>query len=416
MRESRTLEFKEKITNTFLKTVSAYANYGTGEIIFGITDDGKIKGIENLSEICLDIENKINDSIDPIPFYRLEVDEKQSIVRLIVEEGLHKPYLYKSKAYRRNDSATIEVDRLELSRLILDGEDISFEELPAKEKNLTFNFLQEKIEKALHIQKFSNDTLKSLELYSDDKGVNIAGELLADKNNFCGIDMVRFGDSINVILNRKNLSGQSILMQYDEAIAFFCQYYQYEQIKGAYREKINLIPEESFREAIANALVHRTWDVKANINVAMYKDRIEITSPGGLPKGMHEEEYYRGGISIPGNRIIANIFLRLQMIERFGTGIKRIQETYINSKVKPVFELNENSIKIILPVIVHNNSLKSDEETVYNLLQGRVVSSSGIIGMTGFGKTKTVKILNSLAERGYIRVIGSGRGTKYTAD
>lgn len=52
-----------------------------------------------------------------------------------------------------------------------------------------------------------------------------------------------------------------------------------------------MIPKEAFREAIANELAHRTWDVRSNINVAMYDNRIEITSPGVLPKGISKEEY-----------------------------------------------------------------------------------------------------------------------------
>jgi ATP-dependent DNA helicase RecG len=73
MRETRTLEFKESITNTFLKTVSAFSNYDGGSILFGIDDDGNIKGIENPVQACLDIENKINDSISPQPNYILEL-------------------------------------------------------------------------------------------------------------------------------------------------------------------------------------------------------------------------------------------------------------------------------------------------------------------------------------------------------
>jgi len=416
LKESRLLEFKESITNAFLKTVSAYANYATGEIIFGICDDGTIKGIENTEKICLDIENKINDSITPVPYYSLEVDEKQGTIRLIVQEGLHKPYLYKSKAYRRNDTATIEVDRLELSRLILEGEDAAFEELPSKHQNLTFDFLRKKLDQKLHLKEFSQDTLKTLELYSDNGGINNAGELLADINGFCGIDIVRFGESINVILDRMTIEHQSILKEYDAAIEMYRKYYHYEQIKGAYRETIVLVPEEAFREAIANAIVHRTWDVNTHVNIAMFADRIEITSPGGLPKGMHEDEYYRGGISIPGNRIIATIFLRLQMIERFGTGIKRIVESYENSKIKPNFEIGENSIRIVLPVVSEKNTLTEDEEKIYSLIKGRMVSSSAIIEATGFGKTKVVQILNRLDSAGYIHKIGKGRGTKYTTD
>ena len=60
----------------------------------------------------------------------------------------------------------------------------------------------------------------------------------------------------------------------------------------------------------------------------MYNDKIEISSPGGLPKGVSEEVYKNGGISIPRNPIIASIFFQLHLIERFGTGIRRINEAY----------------------------------------------------------------------------------------
>ena len=63
MRETRTLEFKETITNTFLKTVSAFSNYDGGTILFGVDDDGNVKGLPDVKQACLDIENKINDSI-----------------------------------------------------------------------------------------------------------------------------------------------------------------------------------------------------------------------------------------------------------------------------------------------------------------------------------------------------------------
>lgn len=73
MRETRTLELKETITNTFLKTVSAFSNYDGGIIIFGIDDEGVIKGLPDVKQSCLDIENKINDSISPQPDYTLEI-------------------------------------------------------------------------------------------------------------------------------------------------------------------------------------------------------------------------------------------------------------------------------------------------------------------------------------------------------
>ena len=416
MRETKDLEYKESVTSTFLKTVSAFANYGTGVILFGVADDGSIKGIAEPEKTCLDIENRINDSIDPVPEYQLSINRKTSVITLRVLEGLHKPYLYKSKAYRRNDSATVAADRLELSRLILEGQNLSFEELPASNQRLSFEILEDKLTAALHIESFSVDTLKTLELYNEETGYNKAGELLADTNDLCGTDIVRFGDSISIILDRAVFDRQSILKQYDLSLEMYRKYYQYEQIKGAFRETVSLIPEEAFREAIANALVHRTWDVNANINVAMFADRIDITSPGGLTRGISEEEYLRGGISILRNRIIRGVFLRLQMIEKFGTGIRRINESYKGSYIKPRFVVTDNSIRISLPVVQSNSELTADENKVFSLLKGKLLSSSAVADATGFGKSKTVIILNKLVNAGYARILGNGRGTKYTAD
>ena len=416
MRESRTLEYKESVTNTFLKTVSAYANYGSGEIMFGIADDGTAVGIADAKSACLDIENRINDSIDPVPEYTLSVNEKTSVIVLKVEEGLHKPYLYKAKAYRRNDSATIPVDRLELARLILEGQNSSFEELPASGQVLTFEVLEEKLRAVLQIESFSLDTLKTLELYKEGTGYNKAGELLADRNTFPGMDLVRFGENINILLDRETFEHISVLKQFDQALSMFRKYYQYEQISGSSRNRVALIPEEAFREAAANALVHRTWDVNAHITVAMFRDKIEITSPGGLPKGVNEEEYLRGGISILRNPIIGNVFYRLHMIEKFGTGIRRINDAYQDSAVKPEFTVSENAIRIVLPVLQKKTGLPPDEQKVYLLLKNREMPSSAVMEAAGLSRSKTIAILNKLVKEGYITVSGTGRGTKYRAE
>ena len=187
MRETRILEFKETITNTFLKTVSAFSNYNGGTILFGVDDNGNVKGLLDVKQACLDIENKINDSILPQPNYTLEIQNNDQTIKLTVKSGLQKPYLYKSKAYKRNDTATIEVDTLEFSRLVLDGKNISFEELPCKDQELSFKILQCKLKENIYIEIFNQDTLKTLNLYDNINGYNNVAGLLADKNHFSGI-------------------------------------------------------------------------------------------------------------------------------------------------------------------------------------------------------------------------------------
>ena len=414
MRETRNREFKEKVSNSFLKTVSAFANYGDGVIQFGIKDDGEQLGINNPKQVCLNIENKINDSIKPSVDYTLNIDQKTKVISLSVKEGIHKPYLYNGKAYKRNDSSTIEVDHLELTRLILEGKNLTFEEIEAKNQDLEFHFLDKKLKEQIGLDDINMDTYKTLGLVDKNGSFNNAAELIADKNGFSGIEIVRFGNNINTIQERLTCSNESIILQYEKAIEIFERYYEFEQIKGSKRETVYLIPKEAYREAIANALVHRTWDVNANITVFMFEDRIELTSPGGLISGIEIADYIKGGISILRNPIIGNIFLRLDMMERLGTGIRRINEEYKQSDKKPIYDVSENTIRITLPVF-GIGELNKDENIIYQLLKNRSLSSSSIVEETGFGKTKTVAILNKLINEGYVIAIGNGRGKKYSA-
>ena len=413
MRETRTLEFKETITNTFLKTVSAFSNYEGGVILFGVDDNGAVKGITDVKQSCLDIENKINDSISPQPDYTLEV-QSDNIIKLTIKSGIQKPYLYKSKAYKRNDTATIEVDTLEFSRLILEGKNIRFEELPCKEQKLTFEVLHQKLKESIQIEAFNKDTLKTLNLYDNTNGYNNAAGLLADKNHFPGIDIVRFGENISIIQKRATFENRSILEVYDKTIEIFRDYYCYEIIQGVERKNIERIPEAAFREAIANALIHRVWDVESQIRVLMFDDRIEIISPGGLPAGITEEEYLSGKISVLRNRNLANVFYRLGFVEIFGTGITRIKQLYEAALRKPDFEVSENTIKIMLPVWEENMNLTEDEKTVYEILSKTVLKPiSEITPYVPFGKSKITQVLKEMRKKGIIVVEGKGRGTKY---
>ena len=414
MKESRELELKSTITNTFLKTVSAFSNYNSGKIIFGVDDNGKIIGLENIEELCLDLENKINDNISPKPDFRFIKDTKKNIITLIVEEGFNKPYLYKGKAYKRNDTSTVEVDRIEFNRLTLLGLNQYYEELKAKKQNLKFEVLTKELEEKLSLKNFSKDVLKTLNLYDDKIGYNNAAELFADNNTLSGTDIAKFGKNIDEILDRNLFINMSIISQFQKTLEVFNRYYKYEQILGSERIEKELIPEKAFRETIANALIHRTWDVNSNIKVSMYEDKIEVSSPDGLPSGISEKEHLNGQISQLRNPILANIFFRLKYIEMFGTGIRRINESYKDYAVKPAFEIFENSIKITLPIITTKLFLTTDEKIVMDILEkGAILSSGEILQMTEFKKDKLNRLLKKLIQKNYIDVIGNGRGTKY---
>ena len=416
MKETRNLEFKENISNTFLKTVSAYASYDGGTIMFGIDDSGKTVGLDNPDMLCLKIENKINDSIRPQPEYSLSVNSKDKTIKLVVYPGTSKPYFYNSKVYKRNDTSTVEVDNIELKRLILEGRNMSFEELISPEQNLTFALLEQNLKDQRGIENFNLDILKTLNLYSDNTGYNNAAAILADDNDFPGIDIAIFGETISIIKKRETLNHISIIRAYEEAVSVFKDYYSYEEIYGSKRRLVEMIPETAFREAVANAIVHRLWDINSQIRILMFGDRIEIVSPGGLPRGLSKEEYIEGRVSILRNPILANVFNRLNYIEAFGTGVRRIRDAYSESSAKPMFDASDNSVKVTLPVMEYGLNLSTDESEVYKTLsraKAKPISEIMASPEIKFGKSKVTELLKAMAGKSLVMIEGNGKGTKY---
>ena len=413
MRETATLEFKQQLSKSYLKTVSAYANYGTGKVIFGIADDGTPVGLADPQDTCLRIEHAINDSIDPVPRFELAIEGDTRTVTLTVHEGPDKPYLSSGRAYRRTDTSTVEVSRLEYGRLVLTGEHVSFDALVAKEQDLAFGHLEKELASKLGLKPLDQNSLISLELMTPSGEYCNAAALLADSNHFPGIDIARFGESINIINARHTFEHMSVLEQMQRTLEVFDTYYAYEEIVGFERIAKTLVPREAFREAIANALVHRCWDVRANIKVGMFADRIEITSPGGLPAGITEELYLAGGPSVARNPILANVFFRLGHIERFGTGIPRILDEYAHETVSPSFALRDSSITVMLPVTVLENVTLDEEAILAVLAKGSALTRSQISEKTQLSKSKAIRTLNALVEKGLVTKVGEGRSVRY---
>ena len=413
MRETATLEHKRDLSRTYLKTVSAFANYGTGSIVFGIADDGTTVGLDDPEGACLQVENAVNDSLDPVPRFALSIDESARTVTLTVYEGVAKPYLYKGKAYRRADSSTVAASRIEYNRLVMRGMNASFDSLEAASQDLAFHRLDAELASKLGIKELDTNALISLELMVPSGMFTNAAAMLADENDLPGIDMVRFGDSVSLILSRHTFEGESVLLQMSQALAVFEEHFAYEEVIGAERVARSLVPREAFREALANALVHRCWDVNANVKVSMFPNRIEVTSPGGLPDGMTEQEYLAGGPSIARNPILANVLFRLGYIERFGTGIPRILEAYAKLDVSPLFSVRHSSITVTLPV-EQSVSLSEDERRVLGIVgKGSSLTRAEVAEAAGLSKDKAIRVLNSLVQKSMVTREGSGRSVRY---
>lgn len=318
-------------------------------------------------------------------------------------EVAHKTYMEKM------DIETKEIGDLHEA---LCREPYHFDMLKSGETKPTFRILKAKLKEIIDVE-LTDDVLKVLGLIDDGSYTN-AAMIIADKNSFPGIDIIRFGDSINEILDRETIQYVSIFEQYDKSIEIYKKYYQYEKIDGIQRKTVEIIPENAFREAVANALIHRTRDDTPNIRILMYKDKISVISPGGLPSNISKEEYLNEQVSKLRNPTLTNIFFRLRYVEMFGTGILRIKELYSLSSFKPDFVINENSITVTLPSLFKKYILTSDEEKVMTFLQkGIEASSTELVDFTGFNKSKILRVLKALIKKEYVKVSGAGNSTKY---
>jgi len=417
-KESNMIELKKEYTKSYLKTVCAFANERDGKIIFGVDDDGEVKGIADDIELKQRIENAINDSIKPVPTYTLETQEmfEKKIVVVNVCRGYAIPYLYKGKPYMRTDTATIQADEYRMRKWFQELSNIDFDEELANEKNLVFHYLGEKFREQLSLANIDEGVLVSLGLKKQGQYTN-AGRLFADENSFnFGVDIVKFGKDSSEFIKRLRISNQSLLMQYDKAIEFFDLYYHhYEVIHNGVREQRVRIPRNAFREALANAIVHRDYRMKANIQIEFWDDYIKITSPGGLTSDISVEQYLSGGFSIPRNETIANIFYRLDLIETFGTGIVRIKKLYQTFGQEPQFKVSNNTIEVILPVIDYDKKEKIDnvEEKIVNLVREGKNTRNQLEEELSLSATSVKKHLSAMVANGKIERVGKGRYTSY---
>ena len=164
---------------------------------------------------------------------------------------------------------------------------------------------------------------------------------------------------------------------------------------------------------MANALVHRTWDVRSNVQIALYDDRIVVTSPGSLPSGMTEEQYLYGQVSVLRNPVLAEVFLKLEYIEKFGTGIARIRRAYQGSLIAPIFDLRGGFVTVALPVVDAFEGTDDERSILRALGGGRVLTRRAIEEETHLGRGSALAALGSLVEKGLVTRVGEGRATRY---
>ena len=378
---------KEKLEinkpKSWLKTVSAFANGLGGTLIFGISDKDEIIGLDNYKKDSENISEIIKTKIEPLPKVTLKhyLIEDKNIIILFVHSGKETPYYFTEgghqTAYIRLGNESIPAKNNDLINLILKGKNRSYDSLETniKKDNVSFTKL-----KSLYYLKtgneFTDSDLESFGLVNKDSFLTNAGALLADEpiikhsRIFCtrwnGLDMT---SGIEEALNDSEFEG-SILLLLQNAENFIKVNTKKKWKKGnESRIEMPDYPERAIQEVLVNAIIHRDYAViGSEIHIDIYDDRIEIYSPGGMFDGSFIQEQNIMEISsLRRNPIIADLFNRIHLMERRGSGLKKIISSYKNTinytQEKEVeFKSTQKDFKVILKNLNYKVAIKSGDK------------------------------------------------------
>ena len=378
------LMLEEKDTRSWLKSVSAFANGIGGTLIYGIEDKTDVLvGMENAEVDADKISRFIRDRMDPVPPFELRfaVVEGKKLILVEVHPGDETPYYYVGKndrtAYWRSGNDSVPCDSVKLRELTLKGAGKSYDSLSSGYKLSNMSFTKLKSTYFQRVKKeFKESDFESFSLVGKDDILTNAGALLADESPirhsrlFCtrwnGLTMASGRQDA---LDDAEYSG-SLITLLQEGIAFVKRNSHSPWFKeGDRRVEEPDYPERPVTEGLVNALIHRTYlEVGSEVHIDMFDDRLEIYSPGGMYDGINVQD--RDIMRVPSRRrnpIIADLFQRLNYMERRGSGFKKIIGDYENQEnytegMNPIFKSQYDAFFLTLKNLNYNSNLSSREE------------------------------------------------------
>ncbi|MDL2123641.1 MAG: helix-turn-helix domain-containing protein [Deltaproteobacteria bacterium] len=325
------LEFKKSLDKSFAEEVCAFANSSGGKILLGIADDGKSSGIKTDNVLL----SRIQDHIKQIePHLEIQISVLDNIVVVDIPEGKDKPYGCSKGFFLRIGPNSQKLTRNEIVSFFQKEGRIRFDELENGKAVFSRDFDVSAFNNFLQLASITPSIdkdflLANLDCLSENGQMTNAGVLFFSKSTeflllqvtvtcvlYKGIERI-------YVLDRKDFSGNNI----ENAVMFVLRHTNLEyKIEKLRREEIPEIPEVALREAVVNAVCHRDYFEKgANVMIEIFDDRLEISSPGGLPSGLTRKSF--GTKSVVRNPVIASLLHRAGYIEKIGTGIKRIENT-----------------------------------------------------------------------------------------
>ena len=338
--ETNRIENKEQLNEDFEQEVIAFLNYKEGGIIYvGINKNGQVVGVENTDLTQLQIKDRIKNNIQPSTLGLFDVivetiDDKE-VIKVVISSGTEKPYYLRKKGrtsegcYVRVGSSKERMTERMIDDMYAKRVKHTLKEIDSPRQELTFNQL--KIYYEEHGLKLNDNFLQNLDLLTSEGKYNYNAFLLADENNI-SIKLVKYVGTNKLELLENMEYGNRCLITATQRLLdrLDVENTTYAKIEYFGRKEQEKIDSKALKEAVINAIVHNDYSYGNSPIVELYSDRVEITSAGGLPQELSQEEFLEG-VTAPRNKELIRVFKDVELIENIGSGVLRILDAYDKS-------------------------------------------------------------------------------------
>lgn len=430
--EGFVVEFKQEWTETAKASFCAFANSAGGDVYFGVTDDGDVVGVEDPDEIVRSVVSVFRFAMAPqadeiCRTEILKVDEK-SVVAVHVLEGDKPPYYVTMKTpqgkkricYLRHGSSNYEATDEEERGLYQKSNPVPFELRPARKQDLTFTTLA-KYFKAAEVP-FSKRYYQPLGMVMDKGFYTNLAWWVSDQNEsetrlgfFSGPDRGAPADGLYTFKGCLIEQYDSIRRMLNNRFGFAHEIPPFDLRRDGSRNEVREYPEAAVREALVNMFAHRDYSAEnAQACVSCFSDHLEMMSYGGLPPDT-DLETLKAGVSLPRNRNLADMLMRLSAMEKYGLGIPLMYSSYKPFGMEPEFVAAPRLLRILLPkVTLHYGELTEREKAVVEFMRSKgAVTRSEVQNFLAKSYSTAINVLRSLVAKRVVAKEGEGRDTRY---
>ncbi|HIU40820.1 MAG TPA: putative DNA binding domain-containing protein [Candidatus Aphodocola excrementigallinarum] len=428
-REDQETELKVELTKDIKKEIVAFANTNNGTIYIGIDDNGKIIGLKQAEKDLEALSGMIREGIksDLTLYTKIYIErvEDKDIIIVKVNEAPNKPYylsdkgLKSSGVYLRHGNVSVQANEEVIKKLLIESNSNSFENNVSNLQDLNFEYLKNIFKN--HNIEIDENKFKALNIINSNNEYTNLGLLLSDECPYSIKCAIFNGTNKLEFRDRKEFTG-SVLKQVNDTFEYLDLYNKTKgKIVGLERIDTKDYPEYALRESLLNAVIHRDYNFTGSILVSLFDDHFEITSLGGLVKGISIEDLYNG-VSESRNPNLANIFYRLKYVESFGTGIGRIIESYKEYDKEPLILNTKNTFKVTLynvNYIKENNikilptNLTQEEQIIEYLKKNSKINRLIVESLLDVSKTRANDILNKMINDNILIQTGTGKNIYY---